>query len=362
MRIRTIKPEFWEDEKVGSLSLAARLLFIATWNIADDEGLLRWTPEHLKAMAFRYDRDVDLEVVAEMMAELVREGVIFPYETARQQRVAYIINFRRHQQINRPSAPKLAPPQPRTSAVMQMYAERDSRQCYRCGEHLAADADLVAIYVVPRAEQGTDYPSNIRTAHSGCADSRSDDFAKPASEPTPTRLTEPSVSTPGKGVSSRLSAFPQVTGTHGVLTEGSPLEVEREVEGEGSTGDAAASRGTQLAVIDGGQVDRPSPTARDAVAAWHDAYVATHDGKPTKRIYGQVGREAKALIEAGNPPHRVVLAARSAGSRGFPTLETEYRMLSARHRAPIRESTTDQRVAAALALAERYEREEAELA
>jgi hypothetical protein len=40
-RIRTIKPEFWEDEGNGRLSALARLLFIATFNMADDEGRLR---------------------------------------------------------------------------------------------------------------------------------------------------------------------------------------------------------------------------------------------------------------------------------------------------------------------------------
>ena len=30
-RIRTIKPEFWTDEKIIELSLPARLLFIGLW-------------------------------------------------------------------------------------------------------------------------------------------------------------------------------------------------------------------------------------------------------------------------------------------------------------------------------------------
>jgi hypothetical protein len=51
-RIRTIKPEFWEDDVIGSLSRDARLLFIATLNLADDEGLLRWSAAYLKASAF----------------------------------------------------------------------------------------------------------------------------------------------------------------------------------------------------------------------------------------------------------------------------------------------------------------------
>ncbi len=59
-RIRTIKPEFWEDEGVAALSRDARLLWIATWNCADDEGILRWTPDYIKAQVFPYDADVTL--------------------------------------------------------------------------------------------------------------------------------------------------------------------------------------------------------------------------------------------------------------------------------------------------------------
>lgn len=121
--------------------------------------------------------------------------------------------------------------------------------------------------------------------------------------------------------------------------------------------------GTQLSVIPGGQVQRQVPlTARDAVKAWHDAYTATHDAKPTERAVKQAGREAKALLDAGNPPDRVLATARSAGARGFATLEREYGHLASRGNtgsaAPRRESTTDARVRAGLELADKYGRQE----
>lgn len=111
-RIRTIKPDFWEDEGIGCLSMAARLLFIATWNMADDEGLLRWTPEILKAQAFPYDHDVTSALVESLMGELVAGNFVVPYVAGQsQQKLAYIVNFRKHQRINRPQPPKFpAPP------------------------------------------------------------------------------------------------------------------------------------------------------------------------------------------------------------------------------------------------------------
>jgi hypothetical protein len=59
-RIRTVKPEFWEDELLGVMPRDARLLFIATFNMADDEGILRWTPAYIKAQAFMYDDDLTI--------------------------------------------------------------------------------------------------------------------------------------------------------------------------------------------------------------------------------------------------------------------------------------------------------------
>ena len=46
-RIRTIKPEFWTDEKVVTLPFEARLLFIGMWNFCDDEGYRGSSGQHV---------------------------------------------------------------------------------------------------------------------------------------------------------------------------------------------------------------------------------------------------------------------------------------------------------------------------
>lgn len=97
--------------------------------------------------------------------------------------------------------------------------------------------------------------------------------------------------------------------------------------------------------------------AGDAVAAWVDAYESTHDAKSTVRQTGQVGRESRQLLEAGNPPARVVAAAKAAGERGMPTIERQYRDMAS-HKpaaAAARPSTTDARVAVTDDLARYYE-------
>lgn len=113
-RIRTIKPEFWDDELIASLSRDARLLFIATWNLADDEGRLRWSAAYMKAKVFPYDEDLTVADVGNMMAELEKSGRVQAYEVTETitQTFAVVVNFARHQRINRAQDSSLPPPPP----------------------------------------------------------------------------------------------------------------------------------------------------------------------------------------------------------------------------------------------------------
>ena len=51
-RIRTIKPEFCQSEKVGRLSREARLLFVLLWPFVDDHGRCRGSSRLLAASLF----------------------------------------------------------------------------------------------------------------------------------------------------------------------------------------------------------------------------------------------------------------------------------------------------------------------
>lgn len=179
-RIRTVKPEFWEDEKVGMLSRPARLLFLATFNLADDEGLLRWTPAFIKASVFMYDNDLDTKQITAFMKELSDAGLLFPYlGGVSHQSLAIIVNFRKHQKINRPQPGKLPPPSLQNLGVRQMYARRDNWICALCGLPIAGpsfdDAVNLSIdHVIHESKGGTDYPSNVRATHQNCNKSRGD--------------------------------------------------------------------------------------------------------------------------------------------------------------------------------------------
>jgi hypothetical protein len=100
-RIRTIKPEFWIDEKIVELTLAARLLFIAVWNFADDQGYLDDKPRRIKMQVFPGD-DIDVEAVLD---ELVGTGLLDRYDSPIGP-VLHVRNWSRHQRIDRPASPR----------------------------------------------------------------------------------------------------------------------------------------------------------------------------------------------------------------------------------------------------------------
>ena len=107
-RIRTIKPEFWVDEKVGRLSLRARLLFIAMWNFADDMGTVRGSAPYLRSQAFPYD-EVSLGEVSAALSEIIAQGLAGPFLDNGQSYLS-IRHFQRHQKINNPSGTKYPNP------------------------------------------------------------------------------------------------------------------------------------------------------------------------------------------------------------------------------------------------------------
>lgn len=100
-RIRTIKPEFWHDEKVGHLSIPARLLFIGLWNLADDSGIVRGNPIYLRSQLFPYD-DIKKDAIEKWVSEIEKQRMVRTFE-AHLEKFIEIINFKKHQVINRPS-------------------------------------------------------------------------------------------------------------------------------------------------------------------------------------------------------------------------------------------------------------------
>jgi hypothetical protein len=103
-RIRTIKPDFWDDEKLSSISRDARLTFIGLWTNSDDYGVVKGHPGWLKNTIFPYDQ-IPLSNFQEWLKELEFLGCIFPF-CANTEKYYFIKNFTKHQIISRPSQRK----------------------------------------------------------------------------------------------------------------------------------------------------------------------------------------------------------------------------------------------------------------
>lgn len=79
-RIRSLKPEFWDDRKLArSTSRDARMLYMGLWNQADEHGRTNGDPLWIKGRVFSYEDDLDVDAVDELLTELVAAGRVVRY-------------------------------------------------------------------------------------------------------------------------------------------------------------------------------------------------------------------------------------------------------------------------------------------
>ena len=105
-RIRTIKPEFWTDEQIQGWPERSQLVYIALWNVADDDGRLRAHPALLRSQVCPYHPHVDIEAA---LAPIIEADKLRIY-TADGQTYGYLPTFNEHQRINRPTPSRLPAP------------------------------------------------------------------------------------------------------------------------------------------------------------------------------------------------------------------------------------------------------------
>lgn len=140
-RIRTIKPEFWTDEKIVQLPYEARLLFIGMWNFCDDEGYLWNEPERIRMQVLPND-DVDISGIIDLLSA---SGFIETYITDDDKRYIRIAHFSDHQKVDHPTKSKISREGSRKftipSNVRRLVAkkygckqgESIDVECYYCG-------------------------------------------------------------------------------------------------------------------------------------------------------------------------------------------------------------------------------------
>jgi len=98
-RIRTIKPEFWQDEKLAPLPEIDRLVFLGLISMADDCGRLLDNVKVIDAFIFAESSRTSRE----SLATLSRIGRVERGKTASGQRVIQIVNWTKHQRVDKPN-------------------------------------------------------------------------------------------------------------------------------------------------------------------------------------------------------------------------------------------------------------------
>lgn len=123
MRIRTVKPEFFQDERLYDLEaqtgMPIRIIFVGLWCVCDREGRFDWNPRRLKVQILPHDEGVDFLKALEALAEA---GFVDRYSSGGRE-LACVPGFGAHQVVNnkerpsvRPAPPMPAPPMPAKQA------------------------------------------------------------------------------------------------------------------------------------------------------------------------------------------------------------------------------------------------------
>lgn len=125
-RIRTIKPEFFDHEKLfdleASCGLPIRLAFIGLWTQCDREGRFKWEPRRLKTRILPYD-EVDFSRVLDALAT---RGFVVKYATESGE-FGYVPSFPRHQVINNREKESELPQPPEVKGKVDASGTREPR-------------------------------------------------------------------------------------------------------------------------------------------------------------------------------------------------------------------------------------------
>ena len=111
-RQRTVKPDFFNDEKLAKISRDARLAYIGMWIHSDDFGVVRGSITWLRSNVYPYDEDVttaNLKAWIEELADLER---ILPFESEGES-YYYMPTFLQHQTVDKPNVKERNPIPPK---------------------------------------------------------------------------------------------------------------------------------------------------------------------------------------------------------------------------------------------------------
>lgn len=107
-RIRTIKPEMFQDEKLSALDPCTRLVFIGLISMADDAGRVPDSLKHIDGFLFPHTDESSREAI-ETLAKMKR---VLRYTAPNGQKCIQLVNWHRHQKVDKPGKNVLPGPTP----------------------------------------------------------------------------------------------------------------------------------------------------------------------------------------------------------------------------------------------------------
>jgi hypothetical protein len=123
-RIRTLKPEMLDDEKVSALPHLAWRLFVSLIMTADDYGNQHGAPAKIRGSALWATNATDAEV-REALARLSRDSLVALYSVRGQSYVS-IVGWTKHQRVDKPGRPIVPGPEQADSGTSE--DSRESRE------------------------------------------------------------------------------------------------------------------------------------------------------------------------------------------------------------------------------------------
>ena len=103
-RIRTIVPDFWEDERFSNVSLPACLLYIGMKNFADDSGVILANETIIKSKVFPAREDIRKQQVSGWLQELIENSILVPLKY--ENKSYYVMDFS-SERIDKPQKSKI---------------------------------------------------------------------------------------------------------------------------------------------------------------------------------------------------------------------------------------------------------------
>lgn len=161
-RIRSIKPEFWDDRKLArSTSRDARLLYIGLWNQADEHGRCNGDPTWIKGRIFPYESDLGADECARLLDELARGGWVHKY-TVNGDPYLFLPKLAKHQRLEAAKVPSRLPaPEDADQETPSDQQERDGADLSesRADESAPGAEKLPLLYVAGGREHVSPSPA-----------------------------------------------------------------------------------------------------------------------------------------------------------------------------------------------------------